>query len=490
MRLTTLSQYQQQIESQNSGILLKYAPNDTRYTERHKDMNIKTDHLLSNISGFPEFLPKEQIAFNKVIKIIKSQFELHGFIPLETPAVERTPTLLAKGNDNEIYGLYRLADDAEIKEKDIALRFDLTIPLARYVAQHYGNLTFPYRRYQIAPVWRGERPQAGRYRQFYQCDVDIIGDGELSLIYDAEALSVVYNIFKNIGLKNFEIKINNRSILTGLLKSFGVLENNISHVMRTIDKAAKISKDEFRIELSSYGLTQPDIEILCGLIIKHLTNVAWLEYLPSICTNPEFLSAITELKELIKLLHTFEVLDQYIQIDPTLARGLNYYTSTVSEIQLLDYPELGSVCGGGRYANLASSFSKKPLPGVGFSIGISRLIPKLIESGIINANQETPAIVLVTVQNTELMPYYIKIAKNLRANNINTEIYLANKTLGAQMKYASKKGFKFVIIANEAEFENQKLILRSLSDGRQESLSIGETIEKIVRCKCLDNSWI
>lgn len=435
--------------------------------------------MLTNISGFPELLPNEQIAFNRVVEKIKAQFELNGFIPLDTPAVERVQTLLAKGNDNEIYGLHRLAEGGGAKEKDIALRFDLTVPLARYVAQRYGQLTFPYRRYHIAPVWRGERPQAGRYRQFYQCDIDIVGNGELPLVYDAEALSVIYSVFKAIGLERFIVKINNRFLLTGLIKSFGVSEDSVSDVMRTIDKADKISKDALKNELNNHGISFDNIEILCDLIQKRMSNKEWIGYLTSICSDPEFFAGLKELKEVVKLLQNFGVSDQYIQIEPTLARGLNYYTGTVSEVTLLDYPELGSVCGGGRYDDLASSFSNKKLPAVGFSIGISRLIPKLIESGIINANQETPAIVLVTVQDAKFMPNYIEIANNLRKNNINTELYLAQKSLGVQMKYASKKGFRFAVIANEAELESQKIILRSLSDGKQDLMSIDKAVEVI-----------
>ncbi|WP_235075682.1 histidine--tRNA ligase [Holospora undulata] len=434
---------------------------------------------MTNISGFPEFLPKEQIAFNKVIEKIKEQFELYGFIPLDTPAVERVATLLAKGNDSEIYGLHRLAGDEGAKEKALALRFDLTVPLARYVAQHYGQITFPYRRYHIAPVWRGERPQAGRYRQFYQCDIDVVSVGELPLIYDAETLSIIYNVFKAIGVERFIIKINNRFLLTGMIKSFGVLESSVDLVMRTIDKAEKISKDALDNELRNYGISQINTEVLSGLIAKRLTNKEWIEYLESIGSNEEFFKGVEELKKVMKFLKDFGVQDQYIQIDPTLARGLNYYTGTVSETRLVDFPELGSVCGGGRYENLVGSFSNKRFPGVGFSIGVSRLIPKLIEFGVIHANQETTATVLVSVQDPALVPFYIKIAKTFRIKGVNTEIYLSKASLAVQMKYADKKGFKFIIIANQLELEKQQIILKRLSDGKQTLVTINQAIEII-----------
>ncbi|NDB86978.1 MAG: histidine--tRNA ligase family protein, partial [Alphaproteobacteria bacterium] len=282
--------------------------------------------MLTNISGFPELLPKEQIGFNKVIEKIKAQFELNGFTPLDTPAVERVSTLLAKGNDSEIYGLHRLSDSAGSKEKDLALRFDLTVPLARYVAQHYGQLTFPYRRYHIAPVWRGERPQDGRYRQFYQCDIDIIGDSALPILYDAECLSVIYNVFRSIGLERFVIKINNRFLLTGLIKSFGVSGDLVSSVMRTIDKAEKISKEALALELHNDGISESNIEILRDLIVKRLSNEEWMKYLPTICSDEEFIAGLRELEQVVQSLYKFGVPDNYIQIDPTLARGLNYYT--------------------------------------------------------------------------------------------------------------------------------------------------------------------
>lgn len=436
--------------------------------------------MVTNISGFPELLPREQIAFNRVVQIIKQQFELHGFTPIDTPAVERASTLLAKGNDSEIYGIHRLADEGGSKEKDLALRFDLTVPLARYVAQHYGQLTFPYKRYHIAPVWRGERPQAGRYRQFYQCDIDIIGDGELPLIYDAEALSIIYKVFKQIGLERFVIKINNRFLLTGLLKSFGAEEETLPTLMRIIDKADKISRDALSVELEQQGLPHAHITLLLDLLEKNISNKAWLEYLPTICNHPEFITGLEELSSVLHSLKAFGVEEQHIKIDAALARGLNYYTGTISETKLLDYPELGSICGGGRYANLAESFSNKRLPGVGMSIGISRLIPKLIEAGIIKADMETPASVLVTTQNQSLMNEYIKIAQLLRDNGVNTDIYLAPKPLAAQMKYANKKGFVFAIIADEAELREDQLILRKLTDGSQQIIKITELSESII----------
>jgi histidyl-tRNA synthetase len=439
--------------------------------------------MLTPISGFPEFLPCDQIAFNQVVDKMRAQFELHGFIPLDTPAVERTTTLLAKGNDSEIYAIHRLADPSAPTDSELALRFDLTVPLARYVAQHYGQLTFPYRRYHIAPVWRGERPQAGRYRQFYQCDIDIVGDGVLSLIYDAELLSIIYSVFKSLPLERFVIKINNRYLLTGLIKSFGMPDAAIAPIMRVIDKAAKIKPEALEAELQQKGLHADALQTIQTLLLQQTTqqrsNSDWIAHLNTLCTHPEFITGLSELTGLFKQLQDFGVSDQYLQIDPTLARGLNYYTGTVSETQLLDYPELGSVCGGGRYANLTASFSRKTLPGVGFSIGLSRLIPKLIETGVIPAQRQTPARVLITTQNQGLLQHYIDLANSLRAAQINTEIYLADKPLGVQMKYAHKKGFDFAIIADHAEYAAREVILRALQTGEQACLTLEAALETI-----------
>lgn len=433
--------------------------------------------MMTNISGFPEFLPREQLAFNTILEKIKKQFELYGFVPLDTPAVEQVSTLLAKGNDKEIYGLHRLMEDGRAKEKAIALRFDLTVPLARYVAQHYGQLTFPYRRYHIAPVWRGERPQSGRYRQFYQCDIDIVGDGALPLSYDAEALSVIHATFKAIGLKKFVIKVNHHCLLKGLIQSFGLSEG--SSVMRTLDKAHKIDRELLVQELAHHSLHEDHIKKLEDMMTKSMSKSQWLAYLPGLCVHPEFLRGLKELEEVLRLTEDFGIPDECLRIEPTLARGLTYYTGIVSETQLLDYPALGSVCGGGRYDNLAESFSKKNLPGVGFSIGISRLIPHMIASGMVSTMEETPATVLVTVQNAQLMPYYIEAAYTLRAQNICTEVYLGGKPLSAQMKYAHKKGFKFALIGDEEEWKNKKIIVRSLSDSKQYLVNFEEAVDLI-----------
>lgn len=436
-----------------------------------------------NISGFPEFLPEEQIEFNRIVALIAQQFELYGFVPLDTPAVERTTTLLAKGNDSEIYGVHRLADSGN-SSGDLALRFDLTVPLARYVAQHYGKLTFPYRRYHIAPVWRGERPQAGRHRQFYQCDIDIINNDTLDLVYDAEILLILCNVFKAIGLGGrFVIKINNRNILTGLVKSFGITDDvKVASIVRIIDKAAKITQDNLKAELLSQDLTSANIDLIINLLLKSMTNTQWLEYLSTLCSHEEFLTGLEELKYVFTSTKSFGIASSSIRIDPSLARGLNYYTGTVFETILFDYPKLGSVCGGGRYANLVDTFSahNRKLPGVGLSIGISRLFSAMVHSGIINTKRQTPASVLITIQDFAFAKEHMHIADNLRNAGIKTEVYLAQAQLSTQMKYANQKGFDFVIIIDSNKINVDQLILRNMNSGEQTTGTMTEIINIII----------
>lgn len=383
--------------------------------------------MLGNISGFPELLPREQIIFNQVKGIIKYKFELYGFLPLDTRVVEKTNTLLANGNNKEIYGLYRLAGEANEK-KDLGLRFDLTVPLARYVSQFYNQLIFPYRRYQIAPVWRGERPRGGRYRQFYQCDVDVIGEQDLSLIYDSELLAVIYEILNALNLKKFITKINNRKILTGLIRSFGILEEEaVVDIIRVIDKIDKIPLEQFKAELSFLAMNEREIGTLLDLKNKVIANKEWITYLRTITTDPEFQQGVQELDQVLSYAISFQVPEQHILIDPSLARGLNYYTGTTYETILEDYPSLGSICGGGRYANLSQNFTSQKLPGVGISIGLSRLTNILLENELFKTITGSIAEVIVTTQDPECINQYLQIAQLLRDANIRTEMYLQNR---------------------------------------------------------------
>ncbi|MDR3187288.1 MAG: histidine--tRNA ligase [Holosporaceae bacterium] len=435
--------------------------------------------MKSDISGFPEFLPQEQIVFSEIMEIIKKKFEFYGFVPMDTPAVERVSTLLAKGDDNEIYGLYRLADGENAK-KDLGLRFDLTVPLARYVAAHFGQLVFPYKRYHIAPVWRGERPQYGRYRQFYQCDVDVVGNGELSLAHDAEIILLVTDVLQSLNIFNFHTKINNRKILSGFLKTFAD-EKTVTEIIKLIDKIGKISYDEFDEAVLQQKVSDNDLRKIRSFleIEKRGRNLEVLKWMETLKFNEEYSLGVSELEETLQLLKKMEIEDNKIKISMKLARGLTYYTGNVFETVLDDFDDLGSIAGGGRYDNLVRSLSDKYFPGVGVTIGISRLVPKLLEKGLLKADRSATAQLLVTVQCREYMGSYLKMADKLRSIGIKTEIYLHDKNLGAQLSYASKKGIKFVLIANEMELLDGRAIIRNLETKEQMTISVPTFAEEI-----------
>jgi histidyl-tRNA synthetase len=421
----------------------------------------------SEISGFPEFLPNEQIAFNRVVDSIKHYFELYGFTPMDTAAVERVKTLLAKGNDNEIYGLYRLCDKKS--KKDLGLRFDLTVPFARYVASNSTHLIFPHKRYQISPVWRGERPQYGRYRQFYQCDADIIGDRSLSLEHDAEIISMITDILTSLDIPSFRTAVNNRKVLSGFLKTVAPAEK-ISDIMKLIDKISKISVGEFDSSLNELINSEENVLKLKIFLEaeKKGDNFELLRWFKGLNFNEEFNRGVDELITIFQILKKLGIDDNKVKISMKLVRGLTYYTGSVFETTFIDgFDDGASISGGGRYDNLTNMLSDKSFPGVGATIGISRIVPKLIEKGLIETNKMTPALVLVTVQNREFIGSYMKIAAKLRKIGVKTEIYLQDKSLKAQLSYADKKGHGFTIIANEIELLEGKAILRNLKTKEQ-----------------------
>ncbi|MDR1334590.1 MAG: histidine--tRNA ligase [Holosporaceae bacterium] len=435
--------------------------------------------MKSDISGFPEFLPHEQIVFSEIMEAIRKKFEFYGFVPMDTPAVERISTLLAKGNDNEIYGLYRLADEKNAK-KDLGLRFDLTVPMARYVAAHSGQLIFPYKRYHIAPVWRGERPQYGRYRQFYQCDIDVVGNGKLSLAYDAEIILLVTDVLQSLNISSFRTKINNRKILSGFLKTFAN-EKTVIEIIKLIDKIGKISYEEFDKAVLQQKVSDNDLHKIRSFleIEKRGRNLEILKWMKTLNFNEEFSLGVLELEETLQLLKKMEIEDSKIKISMKLARGLTYYTGNVFETVLNDFDDLGSIAGGGRYDNLVRSLSDKYFPGVGATIGISRLVPKLLEKGLLKADKSTTAQLLVTIQCHEYIGSYLKIADKLRSIGIKTETYLHDKNLSTQLSYASKKGIRFVLIANEMELLDGKAIIRNLETKDQTIISVPTLSEEI-----------
>lgn len=438
--------------------------------------------MKANISGFPEFLPNEQIVFNRILQSIKDHFELYGFVPMETAAVEKVDVLLAKGNDNEIYGLYRLADKSS--KKDLGLRFDLTVPLARYVSQNAGDLIFPFKRYQIAPVWRGERPQYGRYRQFYQCDVDIVGDGTLSIDHDAEIISLVTWALSTLRVPDFHTKINNRKILTGFFSQL-VEPNKLIDAIRLVDKSDKISPEEFESGMIELLNNEKDFSKVKTFLEtdKRGSMEEILNWLQSLSLGDEFAQGVEELSTVVQILRKLGLSNERLKISTKLARGLTYYTGTIFETVFDDIKDVGSIAGGGRYDDLTTTLgNSKKYPGVGATIGISRLVPKFIELGMVTVDKKSTADLLITVQDRSLVPYYMKLANKFRALGIKTETYLQDKPLGTQLTYANKKGINLVLIANEMEILDSKAIIRNLKTREQKVIRtefIGNEIKQI-----------
>ncbi len=424
------------------------------------------------LAGFMELLPNEQILFNQMKEKIEKTYKKFGFLPLDTPVIELAEVLLAKAGGETEKQIYRFQKG----DTDLALRFDLTVPLAKYVAKNYGNLSFPFRRYQIGKVYRGERAQKGRYREFYQCDIDIIGDGELDLINDAEIPAVIYTMFRELGFEDFTIKINNRRILNGLFESVDQKENSVE-ILRIIDKIEKIGKEEVIKEFEELGLKEKQISNIIDFIEIEGTSDEKIEKLENLgIENETYLKGVEELKTVIKNVRLFGVPEENFTVDLTIARGLDYYTGTVYETFLNKYREIGSVCSGGRYENLAEYYTDKSLPGVGVSIGLTRLFYKLNELNLIKADRKSVADILI-IPMEENLGESIKLATKLRNIGINTEIYLNDKKLKAKFKYADKLEIPYVIVLGEDEIEAKEITLKDMRTGNEEKLPMDE--EKI-----------
>jgi histidyl-tRNA synthetase len=417
------------------------------------------------LRGFDqEYLPHEQLQFNGLVDIIRRNFELFGFLPIETPSAERREVLTSKGGvEKEIYALTRLADaeDDEAATKG-ALRFDLTVPLARYVAMRERELAFPFRRYQIQRVWRGETPQArkGRFREFYQCDIDIIGREKLSYLAEAEIPSVIYSVFREMAIGEFRIRINNRKVLRGLLQHFKVPETGAAAVLRILDKAEKEDELKIRAQLELEGIPGPAARDLLNLLSEKRDT---RETFSALAKYDECAQGTAELKATVEAIGQFGVPDTAFGVDLGIVRGLDYYTGTIYETTLTDYPELGSICSGGRYDDLAGYFTDTRLPGVGISIGLTRLFSKLLEAGLLKAPRRTPAEVLITTMEGQEFWEYLKMARMLRSAGINTEVYLETAKLKNQLAYAEKKGFRLALIAGETEFANHVVQVKNLA---------------------------
>lgn len=426
------------------------------------------------LPGFMELLPNEQILFEQMKQKIEKTYQKFGFLPLDTPILELSEILLAKAGGETEKQIYSFKKG----DTDIAMRFDLTVPLAKYVAKNYGNLSFPFRRYQIGKVYRGEKAQKGRFREFYQCDIDIIGDGELSTINDAEIPSVIYNLIKELGFDDFTIRINNRKILNGLFEYINQKDNSVE-ILRIIDKIEKIGKNAVIKELEKIGVSKEATEKIIGFIEIEGTTDEKLQKLQDLnIKNETFETGLKELTEVVHYIRMFGVPDTNFKVDLTIARGLDYYTGTVYETFLNNYRELGSICSGGRYENLAEYYTDKKLPGVGISIGLTRLFYKLNELGLIKAEKTSMSDVLV-IPMVEDLSKPIMLANSLREKDINTEIYLNDKKLKAKLKYADKLQIPYVIIIGEDEINSGVVSVKNMATGEEKKANIGIDGDKI-----------
>ena len=428
------------------------------------------------LPGFMELLPNDQIAFNKMYDTIRKVYEKFGFLPLDTPVIELSEVLLAKAGGETEKQIYRFMKG----DNDLSLRFDLTVPLARYVAGHFGELTFPFKRYQMAKVYRGERPQKGRFREFYQCDIDVIGSDELDLIYDAEMPAVIYNVFKELDFGRFTIRMNNRKVLNGFFKALGYGEN-IADILRIIDKLEKIGADNVKDELRELGVSDEAISKILDFIAIKGCNDEMIAALKANGVSDElYLTGVDELEQVLGYLRGFGVPEEYFTLDLTIARGLDYYTGTVYETQLNDYPSMGSVCSGGRYDNLTEYYTTKKLPGIGISIGLTRLFYQLKEVGVIKSETASLARCLVVPMGREYMPAALEAARVMRDAGIPVDVYYQDKGMKPKMKYANKLGIPFVAIIGEEEKNAGAVMLKNMAEGSQELVKTEELAEKLV----------
>lgn len=487
-------------------------------------------------SGFSEFTPNEQILLEQTKEQIRRSFESFGFVPIETPAVELKDILLAKGlmDNRQIYTVSRLPGEQELSaafteaaraikegrleeylqglpdtgsvseqvlaspearllehirdlikrcQTDMALHFDLTVPLARYVAQNQDSLVFPFRRYQIQKVWRGERPQSGRSREFYQCDIDVIGRGSLDTLIDAEIPSIIYKIFLEMKIGAFVIRISNAKILEEYLRHAGITEECLTGAKGVIDDLQKTGVETTVARLSESARISLDrsrsiVEFLADDL---LSNDQTLEKLRALNISERFHSDVEELSEVVRGVRMFGVPEEFFRIDLQIARGLDYYTGTVYETVLTDHPGIGSICSGGRYDDLASHYSEEKFPGVGISIGLTRLFGRLLSAELIRAKCATTASVLVTTLDRRYMDQYIRIANGLRAVGIPAEVYLNTEPIGKQLRYANRKGFQVAIVAGENELSRGTVLVKDLVSGSSTEHSVDAVTENVLR---------
>ena len=429
------------------------------------------------LSGFMELLPAPQQQMERIMEVLRRTYSLYGFTPLDTPVIESSDVLLAKGGGETEKQIYRFQKG----DADIALRFDLTVPLAKYVALHYNDLTFPFRRYQIGKVYRGERAQRGRFREFYQADIDIIGDGKLDIANEAEIPAIIYKTFSTLGLKRFQIRVNNRKILNGFYSMLGLSEKS-GDIMRTVDKLDKIGPEKVKTLLmgEEIALTEEQADEILKFIAIGGTNAQVLDALQGYAGKDEiFDQGLSELQTVVKYLSAFGVPEGNFAVDLTIARGLDYYTGTVYETTLLDHPEIGSVCSGGRYDNLAEYYTDKTLPGVGISIGLTRLFYVLGEQGMLNPELPTaPADVLI-LPMTEDLSAAISFATLLRENGIRAQLHCEQKKFKQKISYADKLNIPYVIFLGEDEINAGVVACKDMVTGEQTKLEPAATVYRI-----------
>ena len=430
------------------------------------------------LSGFMELLPGKQIQFERMVQILRDTYSSYGFAPLDTPVIEDAQILLAKGGGETEKQIYRFQKG----DSDLALRFDLTVPLAKYVALHCNDLAFPFRRFQISKVYRGERAQRGRFREFYQADIDIIGDGKLDILNEAEIPAIIYKVFTGFGLSRFQIRVNNRKILNGFYAMME-LSDKSGEIMRTVDKLDKIGPEKVKAILmgEECGLTEAQAEEILKFIAITGTNAEVLAALEGYAGRNEIFDlGLSELKAVTENLAAFRVPEENFAVDLTIARGLDYYTGTVYETTLLDHPEIGSVCSGGRYDNLAGYYIEKQLPGVGISIGLTRLFYVLDEQGLLNpALPSAPADALVIPMLSDPRPA-INLAQELRLFGLKVQLYGEAKKFKQKMAYANKLGVPFVVLLGEDEYSKGMCSVKNMATGEQVTLGINDAAQHML----------
>lgn len=436
--------------------------------------------------GVLELLPLDQIAFQRMLDVIRRNYERFGFVPVETPVIEFSDVLLTKtGGETErqVYFVQSTGSLEQGEKPDLALRFDLTVPLARYVAEHEHDLSFPFRRYQMQRVYRGERAQRGRFREFYQCDIDVIGKDSLSVRYDAELPAVIYSVFRELNIGAFTIQLNNRKLMRGFFESLGVIDGEQQTlVLREVDKLDKRGADYVRDTLTGeqFGLSAGGAQKILDFVqVRSISLQDAFDKLDALGPGPESMEqGRAELKEVLGLIRDFGVPETHYVLNLSIARGLDYYTGTVYETTLNDHPQIGSICSGGRYENLASQYTKSKLPGVGISIGLTRLYWQLRDAGLVATGQSTVD-VLVTQMDAAQMPAYLALANELRSAGIATEVVLEGGKLGKQFKYADRAGIRFVIVLGEDEIAKGVVTVKDLRREDQFEVSRAELIKAL-----------